>query len=53
MRKILENFFNAFAKSKAGRKNIFMVKFDGSFIKCRNAANIVYNGLAMHRKSIA
>lgn len=44
MIKNVRNFFNAFEKSKAGRKNIFMVKFAESFIKCRKVANIVYSG---------
>ena len=43
MRKIARNYFNAFEKSKEGRKNIFMGNFAETFIKCRNVANIVYN----------
>ena len=42
MRKISQNVFNAFEKSKEGRKNIFMVKIAETFIKCRNVANIGY-----------
>jgi len=35
MRKIARNFFNAFEKSKVGRKNIFIVKFAETFINLK------------------
>jgi len=34
MTKIYQNIFNAFGKSKKGRKNIFMIKLAQAFIKC-------------------
>ena len=45
MRKIARNFLSALEKSNRGKKNIFIGKIAEIFINCRNAANIVHNGL--------
>lgn len=49
LRKNIRNFLNTFAKSKEGRKNIFMVNFVDRLINAINLANITYNGKLKHR----